>query len=139
MAASTTPPGFPGFPGLHPRLATPNREPHRIIPDTDIIELEDGFHIFLDMPGIDKESLRISLNGSELHVSARTRFDLDKAMRGSKTLAHMEFGGGEYLAAFTISDDVDRERIRATVHNGVIDLHLPRSTRQTTRIAILRG
>lgn len=107
-----------------------------LTPDVDIIELPDGFHIFLDMPGINKASLRIDLNENELIVYARTLFDLDKAMRGAKVLAHMEFGGGEYRAGFTLSDDVDRENIRASVHNGVIDIHLPRSQAKPTRIAI---
>ena len=136
MAASITPSGTPDH---CPCNDAPSRELHCLVPETDIIELEDGFHLFLDMPGMDKHSLRIGLEGSELTVLARTHFDLDSAMRGARTLAHLEFGGGEYRAAFTISDDVDRERIRATVHNGVVDVHLPRSRRATTRIEILRG
>ena len=136
MAVNTPPPGMPTH-RLHHDASS--RELRSLVPETDIIEQADGFHLFLDMPGMDKHSLRIALDGNELTIVAHTRFDLDKAMRGGKTLAHMEFGGGEYRASFTISDDVDRERIKATVFNGVVDVYLPRSQRATTRIEILRG
>lgn len=123
MAASNPPAGF-----RDACACSESSSPERpcLTPETDIIELADGFHVFLDMPGIDKNSLRIDLQENELIVFAKTLFDLDKAMQGTKVLAHMEFGGGEYRAAFTLSDDVDRDSIKASVHNGVIDIHLPK-------------
>lgn len=109
-------------------------------PDTDIIELADGFHLLLDMPGLEKDTLTIDLTENELTISCKTQLDLCTARHDGATIAHLEFGGGEYRATFTLSDDVDRERIKATIHNGVLDLHLPRSERSAPRrISVQQG
>ena len=40
--------------------------------------------------------------------------------RAGYSLAYAEYDAGDYERAFTISDEVDRERIEATVKNGVL-------------------
>lgn len=40
----------------------------RFRPNTDILEREDGFHIFMDMPGVGKDGLSIDLRENELEV-----------------------------------------------------------------------
>jgi HSP20 family protein len=94
----------------------------RVKPATDIIEKEDGFYIYVDMPGVAKKDLVIDLNEDEIKVSGKAEYE---APEGRK-LAHVEFGGGEYFRSFTISHIVDKERIRATVKDGVLELYLPR-------------
>ena len=52
----------------------------------------------------------------------------------------MEFGGGEYFRSFTISHIVDKERIRATLKDGVLELFLPRLEKvQPRKIEIQAG
>jgi HSP20 family protein len=95
----------------------------RIRPATDILEREDGFHIFMDMPGVSKDDLHIDLNENELTIRAENKVD---SKEGAKDL-HMEFGGVEYFRNFTISDVVDREKINASFKNGVLELYMPKA------------
>lgn len=96
-------------------------------PATDIVEQEDGFHIFCDMPGVSKEDLVIDLNKYELTVIGRTAYGADPSRDNERKYTHMEFGGGEYNRTFTLSDSVDREKISAKLENGVLNLFLPKS------------
>jgi len=108
----------------------------RVRPATDIIEREDGFHIFMDMPGVRKDDLIIDLNENELKVSGKA---VHPAQVRTDTLS-MEFGSGEYVRSFTLSDAVDRENIKATMAGGVLELHLPRAEKaQPKRIEIQAG
>ena len=102
----------------------------------DILEREDGFHIFMDVPGVSKEELAIDLNENELVVSGRS---CPEPAEGEKFI-EVEFGGCEYRRAFKLSNTVDREGIKAHVNNGVLELHLPKAQKaQPKRIEIKAG
>ena len=108
----------------------------RVKPATDIIEKEDGFYIFVDMPGVSKEALVIDLNEDELKVSGKAEY----ALAEGRKLGHVEFGGGEYFRSFTVSHIVDKERIKASLRDGVLELHLPRQEKaQPRKIEIQAG
>lgn len=108
----------------------------RVKPATDIIEQEDGFYIFMDMPGVGKEDLVIDLNEDELKVSGKAEYVLPEGQK----LGHVEFGGGEYFRSFTVSHMVDKERIKATMKDGVLELYLPRLEKaQPRKIEIQAG
>lgn len=109
-------------------------------PWADIVELEDGTHIFLDMPGVSKDTLIVDVEDKELEISASTGYPADPFSGTKERANHVEFGGGRYHQRFTLADDVDRERISATLTDGVLDVHLPRSEKmQPRRIEINAG
>ena len=108
----------------------------RFRPNTDILEREDGFHIFMDMPGVGKDGLSIDLRENELEVRGRAVYPREE---NAKAL-HVEFGDGEYVRTFTISDGVDREGIRASLKKGLLELFLPKAARfKPLRIEIQAG
>lgn len=108
----------------------------RVRPATDIIEREDGFHIFMDLPGVRKEDLVIDLTENELKVTGRA---VHPAQAQTSAL-NLEFASGEYSRTFTLSDAVDREKIKASMKNGVLELYLPKAERmQPKRIEIQAG
>lgn len=96
-------------------------------PWTDMVEREDGMHIYLDMPGVNKESLVVDVDKDQLHISGATSYPADPFAASSERASHVEFGGGRYSRSFTLADEVDREAISATLRNGVLDVHLPKS------------
>ncbi|KAF5034275.1 Spore protein SP21 [anaerobic digester metagenome] len=117
-------------------VKTEERRLPRVKPATDIIEKEDGFYIFVDMPGVSKEALVIDLNEDELKVSGKAEYPLPEGRK----LGHVEFGGGEYFRSFTISHIVDKDRIKATLKDGVLELYLPRHEKvQPRKIEIQAG
>ena len=101
----------------------------RAKPATDIVETDDGFYIYMDIPGVSKETLIIDLNEDEIKVSGKTAYP---APDGEK-LVHVEFGNGEYYRGFTLSHIVDKARIKANVKNGVLELHLPKAEKAEPR------
>jgi len=102
----------------------------RVKPATDILETDDGFFIYMDMPGVSKEELIIDLNADEIKVSGKTAYATPA--QGEKLL-HVEFGNGEYYRGFTLSHIVDKARVKATMKNGVLELHLPKAEQAIPR------
>jgi HSP20 family protein len=94
------------------------------VPLTDIYETKDGVIMLLDMPGADPESLNVTLDKHVLTVAARSS---SSAPQGY-TLVHAEYQDANYQRAFSVSDQVDSERIDATFKDGVLRLTLPKIT-----------
>ena len=105
-------------------------------PDVDILEKEDSIVVFADMPGADEKSVDITLEKDVLSIYARVEPELPEKHQ----LLHAEYGVGDYQRSFTISDEIDRDKIEARVKNGVLKLVLPKAQAVLTRkIAIQAG
>jgi HSP20 family protein len=84
------------------------------IPSVDIIEREDDILLIADMPGVDDKSLDITLEKDMLTIDGHS-------------LRVSEYGIGDYHRVFTLSDEIDKEKINATVRHGVLRLTLPKA------------
>jgi HSP20 family molecular chaperone IbpA len=104
-------------------------------PATDILEMDDGFHILLDMPGVRQDELTIDLSGNDLTVSGKSIYPLD----GEERFLNVEFDDKEYVRTFILSDVVDRDSIRASLRNGVLDLFLPKVAESAPRRIEIQG
>jgi len=105
-------------------------------PDVDILEKEDSIIVFADMPGADEKSVDITLEKDVLSIYARVEPEVPEKHQ----LLHAEYGMGDYQRSFTISNEIDRDRIEARVKNGVLRLVLPKAPAAKTRkIAIQAG
>ncbi|BDQ37841.1 molecular chaperone Hsp20 [Pseudodesulfovibrio nedwellii] len=108
----------------------------RYRPATDILECEDGFYIYMDMPGVRREDMTIDLQEGELTVTGRTSL----VRHPSEQYVEMQFGDCEYVRSVSITDIVDRERIKANLDGGVLELHLPKVEKvKPKRISISQG
>ena len=94
----------------------------RVRPAADLVEREDGFYLYLDLPGVKKEALQVDIEESELCVSAVSSL----GMCDGERVHAMEFGDVEYQAKFTLADMVDKQRIGAQLVNGVLTIYMPK-------------
>lgn len=102
------------------------------MPPADVFETKDALIMLIDMPGADPSSLDVTLDRRMLTVSARFT---PSAPQGY-TLVHGEYRDGNYERGFTLSDQVDGERIDAVFKDGVLRLTLPKAQSPTKKIAV---
>ena len=98
-------------------------------PQVDIIARKDIIIVMADMPGVDEKSVDITLEKNVLTIYGKVEADIPK----DHTLSVSEYGIGDYQRAFTLSDEVDRDKIQATVKNGVLKLIMPKAEAVRTR------
>lgn len=98
-------------------------------PPVDIIIGEDNLFLIADMPGVDENSVDITLEKNVLTIYGTVEPEIPEKHR----LVSAEYGIGDYQRTFTLSDEIDRERIHATVKNGVMRLTLPKAEAVKTR------
>lgn len=99
------------------------------VPRADIYEVEDQIVVVTDVPGADETSLEINLEKNILTINAYV--DPVEPEGYSRTWA--EYETGDYQRSFRISDEIDREKIQATIKDGVLRLYLPKSKEARTR------
>jgi HSP20 family molecular chaperone IbpA len=103
------------------------------VPKADIIETGDAIVLFADMPGADEKSVDVTLEKNVLTITGKVK----SSERAGRSMFYAEYDVGDFERAFTISDEVDRERIEATVKNGVLKLTLRKAPQaEVRRIAV---
>lgn len=103
------------------------------VPRADIFETPEAIVVVADMPGVDENSVDITL---EKNVLSLTGF-VEPVQPDSYSLAYAEYEVGDYFRRFSLSGEVDQDNIQAAVKNGVLRLHLPKAgPAQARKIAV---
>lgn len=106
------------------------------VPKADIYETKDAIVLIADMPGVDEKSVDITLEKNVLTITGIVEPETYK----DHSIAYYEYDSGDYQRAFTISDEVDRDKIKASVKQGVLRVTLPKAEPvKAKKIAIKTG
>ena len=100
-----------------------------IVPPADIYETAEEYVIKADMPGTRREDREITLEKNRLDIYGR----VDEALTNEENLKYGEYRLNNYHRAFVVGDGIDREKINATLENGVLTLTLPKSEKLKPR------
>ena len=92
-------------------------------PAVDIVEQGRDIVLYADMPGVDEGSVDVTLEKNVLTIYG----SVDCKAPEGVCLNCAEYGVGDYRRVFTLSNEVDREKIAATVNNGVLKLVMPKA------------
>jgi len=90
------------------------------VASADIFETGDALTVALELPGVDKNDLEISLENGVLRIEGR----IDFARYEGLEPVYSEYNVGHYSRAFTLSDEIDPEGIGAELSDGVLTLTL---------------
>lgn len=85
-------------------------------PKVDIYETREAIVLTADIPGADETSVDVILDRNVLKINA----SVEPADVQGRRVYYAEHDVGDYQRTFTLSEDVDREKIEATVKNGVL-------------------
>ncbi len=105
------------------------------IPRVDIYETDNAVNVIADMPGIRADSVDITLEQGVLTINGY----VEEERPADHTLAYAEYRVGDYTRRFSLSNQIDQDRIDATVKDGVLRLHLPKVKPTTKRISVSVG
>ena len=87
----------------------------------DVWQTDDGFHVCLDLPGVDPDSVDITTERNTLTIKAERRAEYED---GQNVLI-AERPQGTFTRQLQLGDTVDTENIQASYSNGVLHLTLP--------------
>jgi HSP20 family protein len=92
------------------------------LPTADIYETNDALNVVLEMPGVEKSSVEISVEDGVLKIDGRLDFSKYEGLQPLYT----EYNVGNYSRSFRISSKIDQNKIAAELKDGVLSLVLPK-------------
>lgn len=91
-------------------------------PAVDVKETDHALTLFVELPGINKDAIDISIENGILTVSGERTFNSGE----QESFRRVERVYGKFSRAFRVPRDVDGSRVAATYENGVLTLELPK-------------
>jgi len=113
----------------------PTREGRLFVPPTDIRETADTIVLTADMPGVKPDGVDVTLENDVLTVRGVVS---DEHRQGAEP-TYAEYEVGDYQRSFSLSDEIDRDKIEARMNHGVLTLTLPKIRPSRKRIEVKAG
>jgi HSP20 family molecular chaperone IbpA len=93
------------------------------LPPADIYETKDSIVVLAEMPGVSPEGVDISLERRVLTIRGRSAANDHSGYQR----VYNEYADGDYERVFTLSENIDRDRIEATLKDGILRVVLPKA------------
>ena len=93
-----------------------------LAPSASVLETGDGYTLQVEMPGVNKEGLEISIENNELTLTGRRSLP---TIEGH--LIHRESRRENFRRTFELDPSIDGNRIAAKIDQGVVTLTLPKA------------
>jgi HSP20 family molecular chaperone IbpA len=113
--------------------AVASRDLPAMTPPVDVIEDAAGITLYADMPGVPRDKLNLRVEGDQLDIEGELTIPVPTDI----AVTYAEMNRTLYRRTFTLSKELDAEKIAAEFNNGVLTLRIPKAAHaQPRRIAI---
>lgn len=113
-------PLFGGLPRMWDRNGSSRYE---WAPAADISETEKEYVVKAELPGVNREDVKVTLEGGVLTIQGERKLEKDE--KDEKT-HRIERFYGNFSRSFSLPDNADAESIRAESKEGVLKVHVPK-------------
>ncbi len=104
-------------------------------PAADLLEIEGGYLVQIDLPGVDAASVEAIIDGQQLLVRGVRRAICPTR---SKRYIHMEVSRGEFGKVISLPEAVAEDNCSAVLRDGVLEIFLPFGERPAFSVVTLR-
>lgn len=94
-----------------------------LLPPVDVIEDAGGITLYADLPGVPKEKLNLQVEADSLTIEGEMGLAMPEGMAAS----HAEVSLPRYRRVFTLSKELDSEKVSAEFKHGVLKLRIPKA------------
>jgi HSP20 family protein len=99
---------------------------HFFEPDIDVKENGKNYVITLDLPGMDKDKINVTVSGQTLVISGERKVEKEETALGKFNRAERSFGS--FQRSIPLPRDADGNLVNAEYQNGVLTITLPKMT-----------
>ena len=105
------------------------RDEPALLPPVDVVEDATGITLYADLPGVPKEKLQLRVDGDQLAIEAELALAVPEGMAPT----HAEVGRSRYRRAFTLSKELDADKVGAELAQGVLRVRIPKAAHAQPR------
>lgn len=92
-------------------------------PDCDIVESDDEYKIHIDLPGIAKKDISVTIKENVLTIKGKR----ENIIKESEELKRRERKSGAFSRSFALPQNVNTAEVQASFKNGVLTVAMPKS------------
>ena len=92
---------------------------------TDIKEHDDKYELIVDLPGFDKNDIKMHIEDGYLVINAKTNTNNDEKDENGKYIRKERYYG-ECSRKFYIGEDITEDDIKASFKNGTLGIEIPK-------------
>jgi HSP20 family protein len=93
----------------------------------NISETDTALHVQAEVPGFEPNDIEISLEPARLTISGKRESNQERQDKGK--VIYKELCSSEMLRVIDLPAEIDPEKTKATLKNGVLDLEMPKTQR----------
>jgi HSP20 family protein len=110
----------------------PRNEP-ALLPPVDVVEDSTGITLYADLPGVPKDRLLLNVEGDQLSLEGEMVLAVPQGMEAG----HAEVQRARYRRTFTLSKELDADKVSAELAQGVLRVRIPKAEHaQPRKIAV---
>ncbi|MBL8393233.1 MAG: Hsp20/alpha crystallin family protein [Candidatus Accumulibacter sp.] len=94
-----------------------------LLPPVDVIEDASGITLYADLPGVPKDKLHLQVEADTLTIEGEIDLEMPAGMEAS----HAEVNLPRYRRVFTLSKELDANKVGAEFSQGVLKLTIPKA------------
>lgn len=98
----------------------------------DVAEKNGNYLVYADLPGVKKEDINVQIDGNVVQIDAEVKRDNESKDEAGKILRSERYCGA-VSRTFTVAQDVDDTKAKATYENGVLTLELPKKSTSSSK------
>lgn len=107
-----------------------------LMPPVDVVEDSAGITLYADLPGVSREALHVRVEDDTLFIEGELGLKIPEGMASS----HAEVGLSRYRRVFSLSKELDSDKVSAELKQGVLKLRIPKAEHaQPRRVQISVG
>jgi HSP20 family protein len=95
-------------------------------PNVDITETDSAYLIKGEIPGVNKEDVKVSIEDGMITMSGERKQEKEEK---DKKFHRIERSYGSFMRSFRLPDNVDESAIKAEFKDGMLNVTLPKSTK----------
>lgn len=99
-------------------------------PSTDIYDSKEGYVVKMELPGVAKEDVNVEFKDNVLTITGERK---DKKEVSRENYYNVESYDGKFYRSFRFPDDVDAQKIDASMKNGVLELRVAKPEERKPR------
>ena len=116
--------------------STRTEETPALLPPVDVIEDSGGITLYADLPGVPKEQLTLQVDADTLTIAGNIVLPLIEGLESTRA----EVASPRYHSSFTLSRELDTDRVGADFNHGVLRVRIPKKEHALPRkIAVAVG
>jgi HSP20 family protein len=104
-------------------------------PPVNVVEDATGITLYADLPGVPKEKLSIHVEGDNLILEGELQINSPPNMEA----IHAEVDLSRYRRVFTLSRELDGDKVSAGFRNGVLELRIPKTEHAQPRRIVVQA